>query len=533
MDIPYREDKRGMRVTPRVAISQAPYHRDLEVGLARALQHMRQARQLGADLIVFPEWFLGLNPVEVLPNRQTDTLAGAARELSLMVITGSLRVLDPHTGKKQQRAVVLDVDGRLVGSQAKCEFYAPERPWFEPAERIQAIATRYGRIVLLMGPDALSPVRWQECREEDPSLVVMATSPRTQRERESLADIVLGRSLEIGGMVVLAPLMGRFAGATYVGGALAASKGRVLVNGDPSEGVVLASAFGAALIQLGVTDAASWSAVTAAPPGLPVPEAPAADAPEPERRVVLDWGLLCQSDPLPGARLLKAQAEEGPRVAALAPLRPDRPAAAHDLLADGAAGLFAWPALTGVALQHDGWQQGLEHAARSGRPLVVQFAPGPYALSHARPLDVDDWAVRYPSLPIVLLGTGGHRVWAEEALLLARVRPNVWIDVGGASAGFLAEALETAGPDRVVFSSAGQPNGFPAAWQAYQVAAEQLGLAEEVRSLVAGANARRLFFRDTALTASRSPARRPDVLPFPASGPSFPGRRHSTPTETR
>jgi predicted amidohydrolase len=494
-----------MWLTPRVAISQAPYQRDLETSLARALDHMRQARQLGADLVVFPEWFLGLNPLEVLPNRQTDILAGAARELSLMVVTGSLRALDPHTGKKQQRALVIDWDGRIVGNQAKCEFYAPERPWFEPAERVLAINTRFGRLVLLLGLDATSPQRWQECREEAPDLVVMATSPRTQRERNQLADLVLARSLEIGGLVVLAPLYGRFAGSTYVGGALAASKGRLLADGGDGEKVVFASAAGGALIQLGVADSAAWVPIAPVPERLQAPSPAGVTEPEPERRVLLDWGLLRVDEPLPGGRQLLAQASDSPRTVALAPVVPGREEALVQLLAEGARGGYMWPAMTGLASYDPAWLESARLLQAKGRPLSVQLTPGPYPLRHSRPLDLDDLALACPTLPMVLLGAGAHSALASEALLLASLRDNVWLDTSGAPVEMLVEAARTLGPDRLLFSTGGRPNRFEAEWAKLKALQARHGLKEEQLAALAGGNARRLFFNDSPPGISRSP----------------------------
>ena len=96
-------------MAPRIAVLQSPYLGDVLQSLERAVQQMRQAASHGADLMVFPEWFLGVNPVDILPNRLTARLSHAARELSLTVITGTLRALDPATGKKQQKGSICSV----------------------------------------------------------------------------------------------------------------------------------------------------------------------------------------------------------------------------------------------------------------------------------------------------------------------------------------------------------------------------------------------------------------------------------------
>ena len=481
---------------PRAAISQAPYLRDLEACQSRALDHMRTARQQGADLIVFPEWSLGLNPVEVLPNRQTEVLAQGARELGLMVVAGSVRSLDPLTGRKNQRAFLVDCDGRLLGTQAKCEFYPPERPWFEPGDGIHAIATRFGRFALLQGPDALSEERWRECREERVDVVVMTVSARTQREHARLVETVVAKSLELEALVILGALSGRFSGTQYLGGALAALKGRLLVDGgEGGERVVLANPAGGALIRLGVTDAAAWAPLAPPPPGLPAPAPDRPDDPEPERRVLVDWGLITDRDPLPGGRQLLARASESPRTVALAPAIPGRAREMAQLLTEGARGAFGWPARSGVALDDDAWLQLADVLSSIGRPLILQMRPGPFSLRLSNPLSADDLLRAFPSLTVLLLGAGSHARWADDALLLAAVRPNVWLDTSGADDDFLRDALEAAGAHRMVFAT-GLEGPFARAWTALEAWRAEAPTPDDTFSQIAGLNARRLFFGD-------------------------------------
>jgi predicted amidohydrolase len=484
-------------VIPRTAISQAPYLRDLEQCLARILAQMREARRLGADVLILPEWPLGLNPVEPLPNRHTERLAAAARDLSLMLVAGSVRTLDPTTGRKAQHAFILDCDGRLAGSQPKCEFHPPERPWFEPGDGIRPIATRFGRFALLQGPDAVSEARWRECREGRADVVVMAAGARTQRERAHLEETAVARSREWGALVLVASMSGRFSGTPYVGGAAAAHEGRLLAtSGDAEAGVVLASPHSAPLIQLGVTDAAAWTAVRTPPPGVGMPEPEPPDAPEAERRVLVDWGLLRDEDLVPGARQLLAGAGESPRAVALAPAVPGRTRELRQLLSEGARGAFAWPALAGIPLDHPQWLDIADVLAAAGRPLLLAMQPGPFALRLADPLGADDLLRAYPALTVVLLGTGAHARWAADALLLARLRANVWLDTSAAPPAFVEGALAAIGPERVVFAS-GLAGSFTAAWTALDRWRQDTAADEPALAQITGTNARRLFFGET------------------------------------
>ncbi|MCL5117014.1 MAG: carbon-nitrogen hydrolase family protein, partial [Firmicutes bacterium] len=244
--------------TPRIAVSQSPYLRDVDAALSRALEHMRHAASRGVDIIVFPEWFLGLNPVEVLPNRYTERISRLARELNVMVITGSIRALEPESGKKQQRSLVIEPDGTLAGSHAKLLFQPTERPWFEPGPGVGAISTRWGRIVILPGLDAVDEEIWKSTVELAPDLVIMASNPRTLTDKTQTQELAIQRSHEIHATVVVAPLAGRFSGSSYLGGALIADHGRVLGMADEQETILIAGDPEAPLIQLGVTDISTY-----------------------------------------------------------------------------------------------------------------------------------------------------------------------------------------------------------------------------------------------------------------------------------
>ncbi|MCL8208997.1 MAG: amidohydrolase family protein [Actinomycetia bacterium] len=505
-------------MTLRVAVSQAPYAREVETCLPRALDHMRQARRLGADLVVFPEWFLGLNPLETFPGRPLRILADAARELSLGVVTGSLRAIDPVSGHKQQRAAVIDPGGRIVGSQAKCAFYAAERPWFDPAEGVVPIDSVFGRIVILLGLDALDPVRWEEARRAAPDLVVMATSARTPRERAALQDRALARSLEIGGTVVLAPLQGRFGGAAYVGGALVAHRGRALTAPTDAPGVIVPGPSGAALIHLGVVDATHGWPLARVDADAAAPLAPAGD-PEPERRVLLDWDLLTVADPLAASRRLLAEAREVPRAAALAPARPDAPEVLATLLAEGARGAFADPARAGRPAWDAAWEPVVRLAAQAGRPLFVHAGPGPGPLRLAHPQDWDDWVLAESRLTVVVVSAGRAGPFLEETLLWASTRDRVYLETSHVPVEFLRDAVAALGPGRLVFGSGGGPPRFREEYQKLLRLREAAGLDDEAFARIAGTTARRLLLDDEPAAAALSPARPRDPRLGRPTGP--------------
>ena len=72
-----------------------------------------------------------------------------------------------------------------------------------------------------------------------------------------------------------------------------------------------------------------------------------------------------------------------------------------------------------------------ELCAQHGAPVLVHTGPTSSRLSfqHARPLEIDEAALRFPRVPFIL--AHGAVVWHEDAALLAEYRPNVHLDLAG------------------------------------------------------------------------------------------------------
>lgn len=475
---------------PRIAVSQCPYLGDVSQSLERAVQHMHQAASHGADVMVFPEWFLGVNPVDVLPNRLTLRLSQAARELSLTVVTGSLRVLDLETGKKQQRGVVINRDGSIVGDQSKIRFQPREQPWFEPGIGMTRIPSDWGSVVILLGLDGSDSDRWRECRELSPDIIVIAHSFDSARDRTAMQEFAVTQSLALDATVVLAPLMGRFLGVTYLPGALIADRGHILSVSD-REGLVVAGDPESPLIQLGATDIAAY-ARPSTPAAAPSADPMATLGAEAERRVFMDWNALIAPDPLVAGGSLLALVHDKARVTALAPARPHQARALEVLLSQGARGAFAYPGLDRLSP----WSREMRALgailASSQRPLLVHTGPGRAPLRYDHPLGWDEFCQEFPSVPLVLVHMGGRSPFLEEALLLAERHRQVFLETSGVPITVIQEAIQELGRDRMLFGSGGIPDQFTLEWQ--KISQLETRLSPDAFQALVSRNGRRLFF---------------------------------------
>ena len=145
------------------------------------------------------------------------------------------------------------------------------------------------------------------------------------------------------------------------------------------------------------------------------------------------------------------------------------------------------------ALFHTG-QTGVGAGTRAG---------GGIRLKYSNPLLLDDVAVDFPDMPIVLAHPSFP--WQEEALSVATHKPHVYIDLSGWSPKYfppiLLQYANTLLKDKILFGS-DYPVMSPERWMADF---ERLPIKPEVRPLILKENAARLLKLD-ARWARRSPA---------------------------
>lgn len=96
----------------------------------------------------------------------------------------------------------------------------------------------------------------------------------------------------------------------------------------------------------------------------------------------------------------------------------------------GAKGIKLGPIYQGVHPHDPRYHRIYAYAERHNLPIVIHMATtfaNDYPLSYARPILMDDIALAYPDLKIVLAHLG--HPWSEEAISVIRKQPNVYADV--------------------------------------------------------------------------------------------------------
>lgn len=112
-------------------------------------------------------------------------------------------------------------------------------------------------------------------------------------------------------------------------------------------------------------------------------------------------------------------------------------------------------------------------------------------LKYGDPLLMDDVAADFPDLPVILCHAG-RGIWHEAASLLARIHPNVWLEISGLPPSRLLNYLPGVGSlaERVLFGS--DWPGVPGI-KANAEAVAALGLGEEAVEAILWSNASALF----------------------------------------
>jgi len=86
-----------------------------------------------------------------------DMFGRLAREYSTAIVAGSIYLYDEETDSVKNRSYVFDVAGEIVGYQDKLNLPADEQGLATPGSTLNVLHTRYGRLGIVIGLDALYP----------------------------------------------------------------------------------------------------------------------------------------------------------------------------------------------------------------------------------------------------------------------------------------------------------------------------------------------------------------------------------------
>lgn len=177
---------------------------------------------------------------------------------------------------------------------------------------------------------------------------------------------------------------------------------------------------------------------------------------------------------------------------------PNMPASLRLLCGRGFKGLKLYPSYNQFYINEARMYPLYEEAQSLNMPLLVHTGTSIFEntrLKYARPLSIDDVAVDFSKLNI-LMAHGGRTAWYDEAMMVARMHSNVYIDISGIP----VKKLKSIFPDMERFA-----HKFVMGTDWPQIKAQKsiaeirsLGFSQEAEALILGGNAARILHISTA-----------------------------------
>ena len=161
-----------MNIKVEIALVQMGMGSSQKENLQKSLKYIREAAQAGANIVAFPELFLGQyfpkkkqDPsakkcAQTIPGSLTEHLGKVAREHKIVIVGGS--VYEQDKGRYYNTSFVIDSDGKFLGKYRK--MHIPHDPsfyegnYFEPGNiGFQVFKTKFGKIGVLICYDQWFP----------------------------------------------------------------------------------------------------------------------------------------------------------------------------------------------------------------------------------------------------------------------------------------------------------------------------------------------------------------------------------------
>jgi predicted TIM-barrel fold metal-dependent hydrolase len=192
-------------------------------------------------------------------------------------------------------------------------------------------------------------------------------------------------------------------------------------------------------------------------------------------------------------------------------------AASEAIAASGLRAICLFPAMHRYSIQDDRAKVMFDVAASTpGTAVFVHCGvlsvgvrkklglPSLFDIRYGNPLDLHAVALAYPQVPIIVPHFGAGLL--REALMLADLCPNVWLDTSSSNAWMkyvgltltdvFRRVLAVVGPDRLLFGSDSSffPRGWvPDVYERQAAALNEIGASADVREKIFGSNFDRLF----------------------------------------
>ncbi len=171
-----------------------------------------------ADIVCFPEYFLGKSSPEPMPNGALLSIQEAARLANVNVVCGVTREVR-HGDGSYLTSIVIDRAGQIIASLDKTSLYPAEQVWYR-AGRGELLVEIDGGIGggVLAGFDWLRADLVRDVIRAGAQLLIAQFAADNSAYLETMRAVATARALEYLVPVVAVGQLGEFFGRSYIGG---------------------------------------------------------------------------------------------------------------------------------------------------------------------------------------------------------------------------------------------------------------------------------------------------------------------------
>lgn len=457
----------------KLAVSNFSYSNVFQENINKTTYQAREAAKSGCDAIVFHEWFLGINPVSTIPNKVTDRLASIAKDNNIMIITGTIRYMDDN-GLMRVGSIIFDQEGKIVDIQSKVNLYNDEKKWLSAGDKLKLIHTNIGNIVVCSGIDGmdnefiLSSIKDYS---ENIELVVLQSTGIKNEEVELIRENAIEISKKYNCTVVIAGISGRFYEKECLGESIFIQNGIFKYRAESENELLLCFKENIKTDEIEVIDShvhivfekdndisvsSRVERLIAKSVNIPTSEVilNLMDKAGIDKSVIFDWSGAIKNDFISSNKNVANLAKENDKFIGFGVPSPRNPDFVDTMFELGLNGLKFNPSLQEFYPHNDEFLKVCERANKYNLPIIIHSGPESAGkLRYDLPVYLDDIAVEYPDLNLIIAHIGVRGFTSEQALMVAEKNSNVYVETSWASEDLVKEAINKLGPHKVIFGS--------------------------------------------------------------------------------
>ncbi|MDR1466896.1 MAG: amidohydrolase family protein [Oscillospiraceae bacterium] len=457
----------------KLGVSNFEYSNVFQANLNKASYQAKMAFRKGCNIIIFHEWFLGINPVGEVPNKVTESLCQIAKDNKIMVVTGGIRYNDKD-GKTLVGSFVIDDVGKIISVQNKINLYENEKKWIQSHGNISSIKTLLGNILILSGLDGLNKDYVYNSLEnisDNIDLIIFQCTEFDAQGANNIRILASEVSKNKNCTAVIAGIRGFFYEQKCMGESVIIKNGLVDKIAKSEDEVLIGFESATINIKQEVIDAHVH--IVFRDPGDPSVDTKvqkliekSIDVPIKssiinymnragiDRSIIFDWSGALKNDYVTSNEKVMEISQYSDRFIGFGVPSPKDPNVVDMLDKLNVRGLKVNPGLQIFYPNSPEFLKVCERVNKYKLPILIHTGPESAGrLKYDLPLLIDDIAMEYPDLKIIFAHVGVRGFTSDQAIMIAEKNANVYVETSWADENLIKRAIRCLGADKVIFGS--------------------------------------------------------------------------------